>query len=80
LYSEDDFQDIDELVPEQENRSILLIIGGFFSSMNRGIKPKKTKGKESWVFNYGFRIMRKGELHWKCNLYRCLCLNNMKIY
>jgi hypothetical protein len=63
LYSEDDFQDINELVPEQENRSISLIISGFFSSMNRGIKPKKTKGKESWVFNYGFRIMRKGELH-----------------
>ena len=61
----------------QEDDDIPSIIGGSFSTITRGIKPKKTKGKVSWVFDHGFRIMRKGELYWKCNHCRFICLDNM---
>lgn len=52
----------------EEDEHILSVIGGSFSTTSRGIKPKRTKGKESWIFNHGFRVQRQGELYWKCYL------------
>jgi len=40
---EDEFINIDNI--EEEN--ILLVVGGSFSTTNRGLKPKRVKAKES---------------------------------
>ena len=40
------------------------VLRGSFSTTRRGLKPKKVKGKESWVFKYRFRVKRDGEIFW----------------
>ena len=41
---------------------ILSVLRGSFSTTRRGLKLKKVKGKESWVFKYKFRIKRDREI------------------
>jgi hypothetical protein len=66
---EDNFVNIDDLVLSQQSQveeDIPSVLGGSFSTTRRWLKPKKVKGKESWVFKYGFRVKRDGEIFWKC--------------
>jgi hypothetical protein len=74
---EDEFVNIDD---DDKEDSIPSIIGGSFSTTSRGEKPKRVKGKESSVFDRGFRVIRKGVLYWTCNLCKNQLLSEMRIY
>jgi hypothetical protein len=76
---EDEFIEIDD-----SGEEVPSVVRGLFSTSIRGLKPKKVKGKPSWVFNHGFRVYRKKELYWKCSQSPCksplTILYLMKIY
>ena len=72
---EDDFVEIDD-----SGEDVPPVVGGLFSTSIRGLKPKKVKGKSSWVFNHGFRVYRKNELYWKCSQFPCKSLFNYALF
>ena len=47
MVDEDDFIDIDDLAKSQIDDDILSVLSGLFSTITRGLKPKRVKGKES---------------------------------
>jgi len=67
---EDGFQDIDDLSDQDLVPSVL---GGSFSTTKRGIKPKKVRSRQSWIYRHGFKTMRNGVLYWKCTALGCKC-------
>jgi len=71
MVDEDDFIDIDDLAKSQIDDDILSVLSGLFSTITRGLKLKRVKGKESWVFKHSFRIERGGERYWKYKTTPC---------
>jgi len=59
IYNKDEFININNI----NNKDVLLVVRGSFSTIVGCIKAKRVKGKESWIFNYSYRIYRAKVLY-----------------
>jgi hypothetical protein len=56
----DGFQDIDNL---SDQDLVPFVLGGSFSTTKRGIKPKKVRSRQSWIYWHRFKTIRNSVLY-----------------